>query len=234
MAFLRAALFVIFFYPATMVAVLAAIPAALASRGALIAVALLWARYFRWCAAALLDIRTRIEGAIPKERVVIAAKHQSMYETLELIVLLGAPAVIVKRELGAIPLWGWAAQRYGVIPVDRTGGAAALRQMVKAARAAVAEGRAVLIFPEGTRVVPGARPPLQPGFAGLYRALDLSVVPVALDSGRLWQRGRFRKAPGQVTFRFGEAIPPGLPRRDIEARVHCAINALDRVPGGVA
>ena len=118
-------------------------------------------------------------------------------------------------------------RRYGAIPVDRAGGAAALRRMMRAAEAAIAEGRPIVIFPEGTRVPPGERPPLQPGFAGLYRALRLPVVPVALDSGRLWPRRRFVKRPGIVTMRFGEPIPPGLPRAEIEAAVHAAINALE-------
>jgi 1-acyl-sn-glycerol-3-phosphate acyltransferase len=141
--------------------------------------------------------------------------------------MLGRPAAVVKRELTDIPAWGWVARRYGVIPVDRSGGAATLRRMLAAARAALAEGRPILIFPEGTRVEPGNQPPLQPGFAGLYRALGLPVVPIALDSGRLWPRRRFAKRAGIVTMRFGEPIPPGLPRAEIEARVHEAINVLE-------
>ena len=92
----------------------------------------------------------------------------------------------------------------------------------------IAAGRPILIFPEGTRVPPGHQPPLQPGFAGLYRSLRLPVVPVALDSGRLWPPHSFVKQPGIVTARFGEPIPAGLPRAEIEAAVHAAINQLDR------
>ena len=98
---------------------------------------------------------------------------------------------------------------------------------MRAGQAAIAEGRPIVIFPEGTRVPPGVRPPLQPGFAGLYRALKLPVVPVAVDSGRLWPRHRFVKTPGIVTMRFAPPIPPGLPRAEVEAAVHKAINALD-------
>jgi 1-acyl-sn-glycerol-3-phosphate acyltransferase len=100
--------------------------------------------------------------------------------------------------------------------------------MLKAARQAVAEERPIVIFPEGTRVAPGEQPPLQPGFAGLYASLKLPVVPIALDSGHVWPRRRFLKRPGIVTIRFGEQIPPGLPRADIEARVREAINSLDQ------
>ena len=129
-----------------------------------------------------------------------------------------------------IPLWGWVVRRYGVIPVDRTGGAAALRRMMRAAEAAIAEGRPIVIFPEGTRVPPGERPPLQPGFAGLYRALKLAVVPVAVDSGRLWPpRNASSSAPGIVTFRFRRGPIPAGPRSasEIEGQVHAAINALE-------
>ena len=99
--------------------------------------------------------------------------------------------------------------------------------MMRAAEAAIAEGRPIVIFPEGTRVPPGQRPPLQPGFAGLYRALKLPVVPLALDSGRLWPRASFLKRPGIVTMRFAPAIAPGLSRKEIEAAVHSAINVLE-------
>jgi 1-acyl-sn-glycerol-3-phosphate acyltransferase len=233
MALVRSLLFAVAFYAGTCVAVLAALIAALFGRRHVIAMAVAWARFHRWCAANLLGIRTRVEGAVPTAPTLVASKHQSMFETLELVLLLGPPAVVVKRELADIPAWGWAARRYGVIPVDRAGGADALRQMLHAARQAVAEGRVLLIFPEGTRVPPGESPSLQAGFAGLYRALDLPVVPIALDSGHLWPRHRFVKRPGVVTMRFGEPIPPGLPRRDIEARVHAAINVLEASVGEI-
>ena len=150
-----------------------------------------------------------------------------MYETLELARLLDTPALVMKRQLAEIPFFGRATQLYGCIAIDREGGAAALRGMMRAAEAPIAEGRPIIIFPEGTRVAPGEQPPLQPGFAGLYRALKLPVVPVALDSGRVWPRGRFVKRPGTVTFRFGAPVEAGLPRAEIEAQTHRAINALE-------
>jgi 1-acyl-sn-glycerol-3-phosphate acyltransferase len=99
--------------------------------------------------------------------------------------------------------------------------------MLRAADEAKAEARPIVIIPEGTRVSPGEAPPLQPGFAGLYRMLNLPVVPLALDSGRLWPRRGFAKKAGIVTMRFGDPIPPGLKRQEVEARVHEAINALE-------
>jgi 1-acyl-sn-glycerol-3-phosphate acyltransferase len=174
----------------------------------------------------LLGIRSRIEGEPPQGSVIVAAKHQSMFETMEMLLILKRPMVVMKRQLTDIPGWGWVARRYGVIPVDREGGAAALRTMLKAAREAIADGRPIMIFPEGTRVVPGDKPPLQPGFAGLYKSLGVPVVPIALDSGRLWPRGFVRK-PGIVTIQVGQPIPPGLKRPQVEAEVHRAINALE-------
>jgi len=132
----------------------------------------------------------------------------------------------MKQELADIPVWGWAARRYGVIVVDREASAGALRRMLREAKVALDAGRSIVIFPEGTRVAPGEQPPLKAGFAGLYQMLKLPVVPVALDSGTVWPR-RGPKRPGVVTIRFGEAIPPGLPRKEAEALVHAAINALE-------
>lgn len=227
MALLRSLLFALVFYPGTLGAVLIAFPLSLLGPQAVRRQAVRWARFHRWCARRLLGVRSRIEGEIPSGPLLFASKHQSMYETLELLVILDDPAIVVKRELADVPLWGAVARKQGVIPVDRTGSAAALRTMLRAARAAVADDRPIVIFPEGTRVLPGEHPPLRAGFAGLYRSLELPVVPVALDSGRLWPRGAFVKRPGVITFRFQEPIPPGLPRDEIETRVHAAINRLE-------
>jgi 1-acyl-sn-glycerol-3-phosphate acyltransferase len=116
------------------------------------------------------------------------------------------------------------------VPLDRAGGSAALRAMLKAARAALARGQPILIFPEGTRVAPGEAPPLQPGVSGLYKALDVAVTPVALDTGLLWPRGGTPR-PGVATLAFGPPIPPGLPRPAFEAALRAAIQ---RPLGGMA
>ncbi|MBX3562993.1 MAG: 1-acyl-sn-glycerol-3-phosphate acyltransferase [Sphingomonas sp.] len=188
-----------------------------------------WAAFMGWCARWILGIEVRIEGAIPAGPVFFAARHESNFEAIDLTRRLGAPAPVLKRELTRIPIWGWAAQRYGGIVADRTASAAALRSMMKDAQAARAEGRSVLIFPEGTRTLPGERPELRSGFAGLYRILGLPVVPVAVKSGHVWpKKGLMR--PGTIVYAFGEPIPPGLPRPEIEARVHAAINALNSAP----
>jgi len=217
--------FMVVFYGLSVPIVIGAPISAIFGRQALIDYAMMWARFHRWCARVLLGITTRIEGERPGPAL-YAAKHQSMFETLELALMLDAPAIVMKAELARIPIWGWATGRYGVIAIDRAGSATAMRQMMRAAKRVLGERRSLLFFPEGTRVRPGEQPPLKAGFAGLYRMLALPVVPVALDSGRLWPR-KGLKRPGVVTFRFGEPVPAGLPRAEAETRVHAAINVLD-------
>jgi 1-acyl-sn-glycerol-3-phosphate acyltransferase len=223
---LRSLLFAVAFYSATVLWVLAGIVASLFGRRPTLAVVLSWVEVHHWLAGHVLGIRTRVEGAIPPGPHLIAVKHQAMFETLEMVRLSKPPVIVMKRELADIPLFGFMTRRYGVIPVDRTAGAKALREMAAAGKDAVEADRPVLIFPEGTRVRLGETPPLRSGFAGLYRALGLPVVPVAMDSGRLWGRGLVKRS-GTVTFRIGEIIPAGLKRDEVEARVHTAINALE-------
>lgn len=226
LAALRSFLFMIIFYTATVPIVLLTAPVAALGRRPLRSYVVGWVTFHAWCCRWILGIRTRIEGEVPAGPVLFAAKHQAMYETLELVRILDEPAVVMKRQLADIPVFGWATRRYGCIAIDRSGGATALRAMMRDADVALAEQRPILIFPEGTRVSPGERPSLQPGFTGLYRRLGLPVVPVALDSGRVWPRGWIKRG-GTVTMRFGAPIPAGLPRREVEQRVHEAINALE-------
>lgn len=226
MSFLRSLLFAAIFYPGTVFWVLTGLVATMFGRGPTHAVVLAWVNFHYCLAKHVLGIRTQLIGALPTGTQLIAVKHQSMFETLEMVRLAKLPVVVMKKELADIPLFGLMTRLYGVIPVERSAGAKALRNMVAAGKEAVRANRPVIIFPEGTRVSPGQTPRLRPGFAGLYRALDLPVVPVAVDSGRLWGKG-FVKRSGTVTFLVGESIPPGLKREEIEERVHAAINALE-------
>jgi 1-acyl-sn-glycerol-3-phosphate acyltransferase len=229
MALLRSLLFAAIFYPATVLWVLAGIVATLFGRRPTLAVVLSWVELFHWLTQNVLGIRPHVVGEIPPGPHLIAVKHQSMFETLEMVRLSKLPVIVMKKELADIPLFGFMTRRYGVIPVERAAGAKALRNLVAEGQAAIAGGRPVIIFPEGTRVRVGEAPQLKSGFAGLYRALGLSVVPVAVDSGLLWSRG-FIHQSGTVTFKVGEIIPPGLKRDEVEVRVHAAINALELGP----
>ncbi len=232
---MRALVYALIFYPATLLFVLACLAASPFGSAPLRKVVRAWARLHHGLAR-LLGTRLKVEGSIPQGACLIAVKHQSMFETLETMRLARTPVIVLKRELADIPLFGWTTRRYGVIPVDREAGPRALREMIALGKEAVAAGRPVIIYPEGTRVRPGETPPLQAGFAGLYRALGLPVVPVAVDSGLVWGPNLPNKS-GTVRFLVGEPIPPGLKRADIEARVHAAINALEppsaakRLPG---
>jgi 1-acyl-sn-glycerol-3-phosphate acyltransferase len=189
----------------------------------------LWAGWFRLTSRVLAGVRIEIAGTIPPGPHLFALKHESALEAILTLWWFERPAVVMKRELRDLPIWGLAAARHGSIFVDRQGTAGMLREMMRQAQAAVAQGRPVVIFPEGTRVAVGEAPPLAAGFAGLYKMLKLPVVPVGLDSGSAWRKG-FIKYAGTVHMTIGAPIPPGLPRADVEARVHAAINLL-RVPG---
>lgn len=184
-----------------------------------------WSGWHRWCARVFLHITVETENYAPRGAVLYAIKHESAFEALDLPHQYPLPVAFAKQQLLRIPLWGAVGRRYGLIAVDRAGGATAFRAMLTEARQRVADGRPLVIFPEGTRVPHGARPPLQAGFAGLYKMLDLPVIPVAVDSGRLYQR--WWKRAGTIRYRYGAEIPPGLARDELEARVHAAINALN-------
>lgn len=229
MAAMRSLLYAAIFYPVTFLWVLFGVPATLLGRGPTLAIVRRWCDFHHWLARTVLGIRVRLEGEIPPGSHLIAVKHQSMFETLEMVRLSQLPIIVLKKELADLPLFGFMTRRYGVIPVERTAGAKALRRLVEEGRQAVASGRPVVIYPEGTRVAVGEAPPLKSGFAAMYRALGLPVVPIALDSGRLWGRGLVHRS-GTITFKVGETIPAGLPREEIEARVHAAINALELGP----
>ena len=226
MAVLRSLLYAAIFYPATALWVLVGMVAILIGQRPTRAVVLNWVEMHHWLVRYVLGIRLRVEGEIPAGTYLIAVKHQSMLETLEMVRLAKLPIIVMKKELSDIPLFGLMTRRYGVILVERSAGAKALRALVEEGQRAIASGRPVIIYPEGTRVPVGTAPPLKSGFAALYRALGLPVTPVALDSGKLWGRGIVHR-PGTVTIKVCETIPAGLPRKEIEARVHAAINVLE-------
>lgn len=225
---LRSLAFMLIFYSGSVLLVLAALIAAWPWPRAVPAIATAWGRFHRLCARWLLGQKVRVEGDLPQGSYLYIVKHESMFETIDLLCLFDRPVIAAKRELLDMPLWGRIARLYGLIPVERSAGASALRALRAAARAATEQGRAVCLFPEGTRVPHGESPPLRAGFAGLYSLLGLPVVPIAINSGRLSPRGKFLKRAGTITYKAGEIIPTGLDRREAEARVHAAINALNR------
>ncbi len=180
----------------------------------------------------VLGLDYRVEGLenLPEGPVLIAAKHQSMWETMKLHLILDDPAVILKRELLKIPLWGWYARKADLIAVDRGGKGRAVASLIEGSRRIIAQNRPIVIFPQGTRVTPGQDHPYRSGIFALYETLDLPVVPMALNSGVFWGRRAFRKHSGTITVQFLEAIPPGLGRDGLAERLRPALEeASDRL-----
>jgi 1-acyl-sn-glycerol-3-phosphate acyltransferase len=178
-----------------------------------------------------LDHRIRGRDRLPQGACIIAMKHQSAWDALILPMVLDDPAIVVKRELVLLPIYGWYMWRSGLaIAIDRGAGPAAVRSMVKAAKEAAAAGRPIVIFPQGTRVAPGAHLPYQPGVAALYQALALPLVPAAVNSGLFWGRRAFLKRPGRIVLEFLDPIPSGWQRQrlmaELERRIEAATMAL--------
>jgi 1-acyl-sn-glycerol-3-phosphate acyltransferase len=233
----RALLFNIVFWLGTLVFGIAGLPFLLTPRRTAMRFGRFWAQAVLAALKLIVGLDGEIRGRdnIPPGACLIAMKHQSMWDTLILPPLLGDPAVVIKRELQYVPFYGWYATRAGSIFIDRTGGASSLRRLVAAAKRATAMGRPVVIFPQGTRTAPGQAAntaPYQPGIAALYRELGVPLVPAAVNSGLYWGRRAFVKRRGRIVLEFLEAIPPGLPRREVmaalETRIEAASAALER------
>lgn len=174
-----------------------------------------WTRFAQGGIRMIVGLRFDVRGRqnLPEGPCILASKHQSAWDTMVFLWLFPRPVYIVKQELLSIPVWGWCARRCGHIPVDRAGGAGALKRMVRDTCAALADGRHVIIFPEGTRMAPGEKRPYHPGIAALYGQVAVPVVPVALNSGVFWGRRSFHKRSGTIVVEFLPAIPPGLERK---------------------
>jgi 1-acyl-sn-glycerol-3-phosphate acyltransferase len=166
-----------------------------------------------------IEVEWRGREKLPTGPYIVACKHQSLWETFALFMLLPDPTYVLKRELMWLPLFGWLATKARMIPIDRGSHAKALASMIAAARREAARGRQIVIFPEGTRRVPGAKPRYLPGAAFLYAELGLPCVPVALNSGLFWPRRSLRRYPGTVLVEVLDPIPPGLEKREFLARL---------------
>jgi 1-acyl-sn-glycerol-3-phosphate acyltransferase len=224
---LRSLLFNVLFYLNLVVLLLAAIPTIVMPRRAILWVAKVWGRSTLWLLRTVCGIGVEWRGLekIPAGGILIAAKHQSTWETFALLTLFPDPAYVIKRELTWIPFFGWYAKHGGMIPVDRGAGKSALSGMMTEARAALAQGRQIIIFPEGTRRTAGAEPKYKFGVAHLYAESGVPCVPVALNSGLFWARRGFRRFPGTITVEFLDPIPPGLERGEFFAKLQNEIEA---------
>jgi 1-acyl-sn-glycerol-3-phosphate acyltransferase len=228
MIFLRSVLFNLYFFLLTFVLGISGFGVRWFARGQALAYAQFWARLLlgglRWICG-IYPVLIGEENLPPAGPVLIASQHQSAYDTLVWLTLLPRPTYVMKRELVKIPLFGPLTPLAGMILVDRAGGAAALRGLLAETRRAVAEGRQIVIFPEGTRTRPGERRALQPGVAAMAAAARLPVVPVATDSGRLWGKNAFFKRPGPIHLVVCPSLPAGLPREALLAGIQAAWDA---------
>ena len=231
----RSLLFNGFFYAWTTICVVLGLPLLLGPRVGIYYLGRVWAHPILGALDLFCGLRHEVRGRehLPEGAVLIAAKHQSAWDTIIFSILLWDHAFVLKRELLWVPLFGLYLARAGLIAVDRRGGAKALRKVVADARKAAALGRPIVIFPEGTRVAPDQHRPYQPGVAALYKQLGLPVVPVALNSGLFWRRRSFLKQPGTITLEFLPPIAPGLPRKEFLAQLEQMIEGRSRALAGL-
>ena len=192
----------------------------------------IWVRTVLWGLRVFCDVRVEVRGRehMPTGPALVAAKHQSMLDTVAPLDLLADPAYVLKRELMRLPFFGWWAGKLDMLPIDREGGSNTLRALVHRAKDRLSDGRQVVIFPEGTRQEPGAAPDYKPGVAGLYRELGVPCVPVATNSGLHWPPHGFLRFPGTVVYEFLPPIAPGMKRASFMAVLEDRIEgASDRL-----
>ena len=217
----------------SLLAIYSLLPMALGRQRDVVAIGKLWSRSTDFLLKHIAGIDCIIEGRehIPEGPALIAAKHQSLWDTAIVLALFDMPAIVMKQELRRIPIYGWLTRAQEMIAVDREGGAKALKQMLTSAREAVKRGRHIVIFPQGTRTLPGEVAPYQSGVAALYQSLKIPCVPAAVNSGFFWPKHGWRRPPGRIVLRFLPAIPPGLERdafmAELERRIETETAKLE-------
>jgi 1-acyl-sn-glycerol-3-phosphate acyltransferase len=221
----RSLLFNLLFYVTTTLYVVLGSPLLFAPRSWAMAALANHARFELWLLKTIVGTKLEVRGRdkLPKGACLVACKHQSAWETFALIPLFRDPALLMKRELFWIPFHGWFSRKFQMIPVDRDKGPSALRGMLREAKKRVADGREIIIFPEGTRRAPGAPPDYKTGVVLLYESLGVPCVPVALNSGLFWPRRSLIRRSGTIVVEFLDPIPPGLPKAQFLTRLTEAI-----------
>jgi 1-acyl-sn-glycerol-3-phosphate acyltransferase len=221
----RSIAFNVLFYVNTVFWLIVALPTFVMPDWAIVEIAKAWGRVnlvlLRWVVG--IDIEVRGAEKIPKGGLIVAAKHQSAWETFVLVTLFDDPLYIVKRELMWIPIFGWLMAKGRMVPVDRRAGSQALVEMAERARIEIGRGRQLIIFPEGTRRPAGAEPRYKHGVAYLYAAEGVPCVPIALNSGLFWPRRSILRHPGTVLVEVLDPIPPGLDKEVFFKRLQDAI-----------
>jgi 1-acyl-sn-glycerol-3-phosphate acyltransferase len=212
---IRSVLFNVLFYLNMVVLMCLALPTLVLPRWGILGVVRFWARSNNWLLRIICGITVELRGLerIPPGPLLIAAKHQSLWETFALVPLFADPAFILKRELMWVPLWGWLARKARMIPVDRGARSQALAAISASAKIELARDRQIVIFPEGTRRPPGAAPSYKYGVVHLYAESGVACLPIALNSGLFWPRRSIRRYPGTIVAEFLDPIAPGLDRQ---------------------
>ena len=223
--FLRSLVYNVLFYLVLVFWVIVGIPTYLMPRWAIMAIARYWARSSIWLMRVICNIRVEYRGLekIPDGPLIVASKHQSMWETFALLQFFDQPLYILKRELQWIPLFGWYLIKSNMIGVDRGAGGRALIETMRRAGEAVRRGRQLIIFPEGTRTPVDAPPNYKSGVGLIYADSNVACLPVALNSGLFWPRRTFMRYPGTLVVEFLDPLPPGLSRQEFIVRVSSAI-----------
>ena len=220
---LRSILFNLSLYVTAIVTGLVATPFLFGPRKGAVFVITHLSRFSLWLLKVTAGTRYEIRGEIPSGATLVAAKHQSMWDTIVLVAALNDPAIVLKSELLWIPYYGWFSKKAGMIAIDRGSGSSAIRRLIAQGKAALAAARPIVIFPEGSRMTPDAAPDYKPGVAALYRQLGVACVPVAVNSGLYWPRRRFLRKPGTIVLEFLPAIPAGLDRTTFMATLETTI-----------
>ena len=227
MLVIRSVVFNVLFYLNLLMHFIAAIPTLAMPRWGIIAVARFWARTNLWLLRMVCGIRVEFRGVekIPPGPLLVSSKHQSLWETFALLLILPDPAYIMKRELMWIPFFGWYTWKAGMIPVDRSRGSQALAEMNACARREAQRNRQIIIFPEGTRRPPGVEPKYKYGVVHLYAEMGVPCLPIALNSGLFWPRRSIRRYPGTIRVEVLDPIPPGLGKDEFFERLQGEVEA---------
>lgn len=219
MIVVRSLAFNVIFYLNLIVWMVVILPVLLLPRYILVAIIRAWANFnfglLRTIAG--IDVEVRGRNKIPPGACLVAAKHQSVWETFALFAFFDDPCFILKRELMWIPFFGWYARKDRLIAVDRGSRSAALRGMKDAAHRELSAHRQIVIFPEGTRRAPGAEPAYKYGVVALYTSLNVPCVPIALNSGLFWPRRQFVRKPGTIVIEILDPIVPGMEKSEFAA-----------------
>jgi 1-acyl-sn-glycerol-3-phosphate acyltransferase len=232
MSRIRALIYAVWLYAGTFVLMILYMPLLLVPRAWMRKGLRLWAHLMVWSMGAIGGVRLEVRGRekLPSGAYLIAAKHQSMFDVVPPFTFAPDCVFVMKKELARIPLFGWLSQKAKMIWVDRQAHAKALRALIADAKRLMVEPRQLLIFPEGTRHLPGASTEYKPGVAALYRELGLPCVPIATNSGVCLNSGGFVKKPGTMVVQILDPIAPGLKRAEfmslLQERIESASTAL--------